>query len=146
MALMGNSALSGESKTEIHLPGVSPSRKPPVDATPGNNNVRDNLRAIIEERQAPGAKTVTHRRAMGWAMTTDPDFGTTEYETLMCMHCQYHWQIQPGSGIRRGWCMNCGGPTCGKKRCETSCKHFEKVVEEIEAAARMAANLRVLTK
>jgi hypothetical protein len=30
--------------------------------------------------------------------------------------------------------MNCNGPTCGKKDCETNCEHFMKKIEKIEKA------------
>lgn len=52
-----------------------------------------------------------------------------EGETLMCIHCQKHWMIRPGSGMARGWCSNCDGPTCGKLKCETECVYFEKSIE-----------------
>ena len=56
----------------------------------------------------------------------------SEGETLMCMHCQNHWRIRPGSGMERGWCSNCNGPTCGWQQCETTCVHFEKAIEIME--------------
>ncbi len=52
-----------------------------------------------------------------------------EGDTVMCVHCQKHWAIKPGSGISRGFCANCNGLTCGKKKCETECIHFEKAIE-----------------
>ena len=57
----------------------------------------------------------------------------TGADTLMCVHCQYHWIIQPGSGMKRGWCGRCGGPTCGKRPCETRCMPFEKALEILES-------------
>ncbi len=55
-----------------------------------------------------------------------------EGETLMCIHCQKQWAIRPGSGIHRGFCQNCNGVTCGKLKCETTCTHFEKMLELAE--------------
>lgn len=55
-----------------------------------------------------------------------------EAETRMCIHCQMHFIIRPGSGISRGFCMNCDGVTCGKQKCETECTHFEKMIELLE--------------
>lgn len=40
-------------------------------------------------------------------------------EMLQCVHCQHNWIVCRGSGRHRGWCMKCGGPTCGSKACET---------------------------
>ena len=56
-----------------------------------------------------------------------------EGDTAMCAHCQKHWRIRPGSGMKRGFCMNCNGPTCGKKHCEEHCVPFEKAIERMEA-------------
>lgn len=58
-------------------------------------------------------------------------------DTLMCVHCQYHWIIQPGSGAQRGWCGRCGGPTCGKRACETTCVPFERAIELMESKNRL---------
>jgi len=52
------------------------------------------------------------RKAKGWFLD---GAGTPKADTLMCIHCQQHWEVMPGSGRRRGYCMNCNGPTCGKK-------------------------------
>ena len=60
------------------------------------------------------------------------DFDVAEGDTTMCIHCQFHWIIRPGSGISRGFCHNCNGPTCGKMKCETECVPFEKALELIE--------------
>lgn len=57
-------------------------------------------------------------------------------ETLMCVHCQKHWIIKPGSGMQRGFCFNCDGPTCGKQHCEEHCVPFEKAIEQSEAQGR----------
>jgi len=60
-----------------------------------------------------------------------------EGETLMCAHCQKHWRLQPGSGMERGWCARCNGPTCGKKHCETTCVPFERALELMESKNRL---------
>lgn len=65
-------------------------------------------------------------------------------DVLMCLHCQMVWVPEPGSGHKRGWCFNCEGPTCGKQACETSCKHYEQVIEEMEARGRRDANIALL--
>lgn len=76
-----------------------------------------------------GAYLTTDGSGAGWTQTAD---------TAQCKHCQRHWVIQPGSGIARGFCMSCMGPTCGAPRCETRCVPFEKVMEQEEAAARVS--------
>lgn len=78
------------------------------------------------------------RRPAGYVETTGPT-GTESGETLMCVHCQMHWVVQPGSKRKRGFCFKCAGPTCGKERCETRCVPFEKELEEIEARARRSS-------
>jgi hypothetical protein len=70
--------------------------------------------------------------------------GGHDQDTLMCLHCQFVWVPEPGSGHKRGWCFNCEGPTCGKQACETSCQHWEKVIEEVEARGRVEANLAAI--
>jgi hypothetical protein len=52
-------------------------------------------------------------------------------DTLQCPHCQAHFQVVPGSGRRRGFCMRCNAPHCGAKECFT-CVPFEKKLELYE--------------
>ena len=52
--------------------------------------------------------------------------------TLQCVHCNRHFLSIAGSGARRGWCMNCGGVTCGHGDCDR-CMPFEKRLELFEA-------------
>jgi hypothetical protein len=56
-------------------------------------------------------------------------------ETLKCVHCQYTWRVKHGSGIQRGWCMNCNGPHCGGQNC-WECVPFKKKLDEYEAGKR----------
>jgi len=65
-----------------------------------------------------------------------------EGDTLMCTHCQKHWRLKPGSGMQRGWCGRCGGPTCGKQKCETSCVPFEKAIELMESKNKLRDTVR----
>jgi hypothetical protein len=53
-------------------------------------------------------------------------------ETLQCCHCMRHWMVQRGSGVRRGFCVKCGGPTCGKPGCD-QCVPAEARMELVEA-------------
>jgi hypothetical protein len=55
--------------------------------------------------------------------------------TLQCVHCGMHWIVQPGSGRNRGWCLKCGGPTCGKPDCHI-CEPIVKKLEREEKARR----------
>lgn len=41
--------------------------------------------------------------------------------TLSCAHCGIHWEVKPGSGIKRGFCQDCKAPLCGKKECMVVC-------------------------
>ena len=69
--------------------------------------------------------------AKGHAIVTSLDGHTREYDTLQCVHCGGHWVVQPGSGKKRGFCLKCTGPLCGKKRC-FRCVPFEKSLEILE--------------
>ena len=89
-------------------------------------------------------QTSTARRPKAYVTISDPETGTQEFDTLMCMHCQYHWRVIPGSGRKRGWCAPCNGPLCGKEQCLTSCKHFMTVIEEIEGRTPRESNLALL--
>ena len=62
-----------------------------------------------------------------------------EGDTAMCVHCQRHWRIRPGSGMQRGFCSRCSGPTCGKQACDTRCVPFEKAIERMESIGRLRA-------
>jgi len=66
----------------------------------------------------------TSRRAKGVVVVTD-ETGEHQHETMCCVHCRHHWIIQPGSGKMRGFCYNCGGPTCGQHKCDT-CTDYMK--------------------
>lgn len=58
-----------------------------------------------------------------------------EDDTRMCVHCGQHftvtkglWTPEKSRGIRRGFCMKCNGPLCGKQRCGERCIPVEKMV------------------
>jgi len=74
----------------------------------------------------------TARRPKGYVEITCGDGTRIEGDTLQCTHCGCHWVVQPGSGIQRGWCLNCGGPTCGSRQCDV-CVPLEKQIEMMEA-------------
>ena len=83
--------------------------------------------------QAPTHLEHSVRKPKGYIQITDSATGIIQdAETLMCSHCQFIWIVQPGSGRQRGFCLNCNGPTCGKRLCETRCLPFEKVIENTE--------------
>ena len=77
------------------------------------------------------------RRPKGYLLVTGPVGVEDEGETLQCVHCGMHWRVQPGSGRQRGYCMNCDGPTCGKKVCMTKCVPAEKKIQEMEGRAQL---------
>ena len=52
-------------------------------------------------------------------------------DMLQCVHGGEHWVVRPGSGITRGFCFNCNGPTCGSPKCD-QCLPFEKAMEIAE--------------
>lgn len=68
----------------------------------------------------------------GFVETTGLYGELTRGETVCCVHCRHHWIVEPGSGKRRGWCMPCGGYTCGRVECD-ACVPYEQRLENIEA-------------
>ncbi len=91
----------------------------------------------LEKAPAFLQHTAAKGRVKGFISITEPDVPVVEGETLMCVHCQHIWIIRPGSGISRGFCMNCDGPTCGRGHCETHCVPFEKVIEAQERTRKL---------
>lgn len=83
----------------------------------------------------------TSGKANGYVQIFLPNGGFDEAETIQCVHCQAHWMIQPGSGIKRGFCLRCVGPTCGKQNCETKCVPAERMIEEMETLEHGRRNL-----
>ncbi len=67
----------------------------------------------------------------GYATTTLPGGQVFEADTLQCVHCQAIWQIKPGSGNVRGYCLKCNGPVCSE-RCAKHCVPSEQLLENIE--------------
>ncbi len=65
---------------------------------------------------------------------------TREADSLQCVHCDLHWIVEPGSGRRRGWCHNCGGPHCGSQGCWT-CTPFARTLEAALQKARLKASM-----
>lgn len=63
-----------------------------------------------------------HARRAAGAVVVD---GLQVADTLQCCHGGEHWVHQPGSGRRRGFCLNCKKPTCGKPACDP-CVPFEE--------------------
>jgi hypothetical protein len=95
------------------------------------------LDGIITDRTPPATLAHTTRKPKGYFTITGPMGMEDEGETLMCVHCQMHWQVKPGSGTKRGYCMRCNGPTCGRRPCEKRCVPFERALEQIETKGRL---------
>lgn len=51
-------------------------------------------------------------------VTADGDGHVISGEGRQCIHCQFTWEYQPGSGIERGWCLRCGGFLCARPECQ----------------------------
>jgi len=73
-------------------------------------------------------------REDGTSVFTDRETGKplAVFRTLMCRHCGAHFHVIPGSGRQRGWCMSCGGPTCGKVECDP-CVYYLQKIDNLEA-------------
>lgn len=75
----------------------------------------------------------TKLRPAGHIIIDDPDLPhPVQMDLLQCVHCQFMWVVQPGSGRRRGWCFKCGGPTCGADKC-MECGAIERRTDLYEA-------------
>ena len=94
--------------------------------------------------QAPAHLKHSVRRPKGYILVTGPVGVEDEGETLQCVHCGMHWKVEPSSGKQRGFCMNCNGPTCGKRPCETKCVPAERMIEEMEGRRRLTGALHRL--
>lgn len=66
-------------------------------------------------------------RAHGAIVVDGREIGST----LQCCHCGGHFVSVKGSGARRGYCLRCGGVTCGSPACDT-CKPHEVQLLEME--------------
>ena len=63
-----------------------------------------------------------------------------EGQTLTCVHCGGMWEVKPGSGCRRGWCLRCNGPTCGSQECSRACLPWERQMESMERRVQLWAS------
>lgn len=70
-----------------------------------------------------------HYRKESGAIVID---GRHVASTRQCVHCGSHEQILAESGRKRGWCINCNGFLCGKKKC-FACIPYEAKIEYEEA-------------
>jgi hypothetical protein len=57
--------------------------------------------------------------------------GVEVASTRDCTHCGGHFISFRGSGIRRGFCCNCMGDTCGKPECDP-CRPFKQRLDDYE--------------
>ena len=78
-------------------------------------------------------RAVTVHRPAGYVHREYDDGRVFEFDLLQCIHCQYTWRVERGSGRERGWCTRCGGVVCGAGPCMTACVHFER---RLDLAAR----------
>jgi hypothetical protein len=76
-------------------------------------------------------------KAAGIVVATSFDGRDTQRDTLQCVHCGGHWVVVPGSRRKRGWCIHCQGPHCGKPDCASRCLPLEKRLAFIEKHGAM---------
>jgi len=67
-------------------------------------------------------------RNPGGAILVD---GVEVAHTVRCVHGGEQFVSRRGSGIRRGYCMRCGGVTCGHPA-HDACIHWERGIELME--------------
>lgn len=78
-----------------------------------------------------------YRQPNGMIIMTDRVTGVeTKLYTAQCVHCGMFWQVLPGSGKTRGFCLKCPGLTCGARQCQINCVNVEKMLERIEEYGR----------
>lgn len=78
-----------------------------------------------------GLHSVLHSH--GEAEWTDKESGRkTVRDCLQCCHCALQFFVEPESGKKRGYCMNCGAVTCGQPKCDP-CIHWKRKIELIES-------------
>ncbi len=67
-----------------------------------------------------------------------------EGQTLQCGHCPRMWELRPGSGIERGFCLKCNQPTCNQPGCTPpgECRPWEAQMEAMERRARLLESVR----
>ena len=66
----------------------------------------------------------------GFIETYDRNDRLVNKDTLQCVHCGGHWEVNPGSGKLRGFCLRCNGPFCGPG-C-ANCVPTEQLLENME--------------
>lgn len=72
----------------------------------------------------------------GYTVTQDESGCRIEGETRQCVHCQFTWIYQPGSGDRRGWCLNCNGFVCAREEC------MKEQAQRIDEWLRLTSKVR----
>lgn len=63
-------------------------------------------------------------RVAGWSEGGTANGKTVVREHRQCVHCQYTWEYKPGSGNRRGFCLNCHGLLCMRAECHAQQKQL----------------------
>lgn len=98
-------------------------------------------------------------KPQGYAIITDPDAPTREYDTVTCCHCQRIVFLKPGP-MRQGFdpgdpaspspehdpggfCRLCMQPTCGPCADTGACTPFEKRLQEMERRGQLFMSLGV---
>jgi hypothetical protein len=70
-------------------------------------------------------------RPNGFTESVWADGRVTRGETWMCVHCNAHHDVCPGSGKLRGVCTRCNGYVC--PTCADACVPLEQLLENLEA-------------
>lgn len=88
--------------------------------------------------------TIQRYKPNGYFVTQDQNGNLVEGETRQCVHCQFIWQYEPGSGHTRGFCLKCNGLTCARPEClKIGCNgSYEKEWELLALTAERENRLR----
>lgn len=90
------------------------------------------------EVKAADRRAAPESQLRGVLVSTPYEGGPTQQlDLVQCCHCQRVWAYQRGSGVERGWCMNCSGITCGSRECDV-CVPAEQLIKNLEAGMPFA--------
>jgi len=81
-----------------------------------------------------------YQKENGYTFLTDLEGRVTNGCTWMCVHCNAHHNVEPGSGKLRGYCTRCDGFVC--PGCADACVPLEQMLENLEAGMTLDQAMR----
>ena len=81
------------------------------------------------------------RKSPGYIHIFDPEAPVKERDTFTCCHCNKIIVVRSGSGIERGYCVNCDDLHCGGSSC-WNCVPFERKLLAMEGRQELWKSFR----